>query len=398
MSATARAGAGALSWAPREAGRVSLKHPTLFPMPLCGLELITVADANDLLLAWGHRLGPIHRPFTQQAFALEVDGQPVSVAVSASVVSATVGGFQRTEVVECARLCSDPEQAWASRIMLRLWREVCGPRWPDWEPKAAISYSQNAHHRGDLYRLDGWLKVSRDAGSSGGGAWSRKRYASDAVYGKKTLWIWPYGEANRAVWTRCAETGLFVRTEAPILTSAIAVPTEDAYDRRKSKNPQLSVERVPSYVVPNKFNPVRDPVVVRVIQSQEFESGLSAASATSAVSSKGFTSQLRDVAFMLNPLLAFRKAMHPLHVIGRVALSALIAEGLAILRGLLAAQHTYTSRLTFCSNAVHSLTLLLGLYWHDLCTCTDKLVSTLYLSCHRCRVRQENSMDLEILI
>lgn len=131
-----------------------------------------------------------------QAFALELDGEPVSVAVSASIVSDTVGGLRRTEVVECARLCSEPTKRWANRLMIRLWREVCGPRWPDWEPVAAVSYSQNAHHPGDLYRFDGWHKLTDKAGtSSGGGAWTRKRYATDAVMGPKSLWLWPYQTA-----------------------------------------------------------------------------------------------------------------------------------------------------------------------------------------------------------
>jgi hypothetical protein len=166
-------------------------QPRLLDVPMVALSPLQMHDANRLLLKWGHRLGPINRPFTMQAFALELDGEPVSVAVSASTVSDTVAGLRRMEVVECARLCSC--KPWANRVMLRLWREVCAPRWPDWPVLAAISYSQNAHHRGDLYRFDGWTQMSDRAGaSSGGGAWSRKRYATDAVYGKKSLWIWLY--------------------------------------------------------------------------------------------------------------------------------------------------------------------------------------------------------------
>lgn len=169
----------------------------LLDVPIVGLMPCDVGKANDLLVAWGHRLGEVHRPFGMQAFVLEWQGAPISVAVSASIVSATVAGYHRGEVVECARLCSDPAHAWATRVMLRLWRETCGPLWPYWPVKAAISYSQNAHHRGDLYRFDSWEKVRDDCGSSGGGAWSRKRYATDVVMGKKTLWLWRY-EATQA--------------------------------------------------------------------------------------------------------------------------------------------------------------------------------------------------------
>lgn len=160
-------------------------------------DTMPVAEANALLVAWGHRLGPLRRPFSMRAYALLVDGEPVSLAMSASAVSATVAGYRRTEVVELARLCSAPGQAWASRVMLRVWRQVFAQRWPDWPVAAAISYSQNAHHRGDLYRFDGWTKVADDCGSSGGGEWSRRRYATDAVAGSKSLWLWRYPATER---------------------------------------------------------------------------------------------------------------------------------------------------------------------------------------------------------
>ena len=190
-----------------------LAQSQLLSVAMVGLVPIQVDDANRLLADWGHRLGPINRPFTMQAFALEVDGRPVSVAVSASTVSNTVAGLKRTEVVECARLCS--AVPWANRIMLRLWREVCAPRWPDWVPVAAVSYSQNAHHSGDLYRFDGWHKMSATAGTrSGGGAWTRKRYATDAVLGPKTLWLWPYRTVS--TWRAKAPALRFVETSQGI--------------------------------------------------------------------------------------------------------------------------------------------------------------------------------------
>jgi hypothetical protein len=34
--------------------------------------------------------------------------------------------------------------------------------------------------------------LAENCGSNGGGAWSRKRYAGDAVHGKKTLWGYVY--------------------------------------------------------------------------------------------------------------------------------------------------------------------------------------------------------------
>lgn len=164
----------------------------LLDVPMAGLYPLDMGRANALLIAWQHKLGPVHRPFRQVAYALEVAGEVVSLAVSGSAVSATVAGYRRTEVVELTRLCSVVGNTWANRVMLRLWREVGAPAWPDWRPLAAISYSHNALHAGNLYRLDGWRVVATDCGSSGGGTWSRKRDATEAVAGKKSLWVWEY--------------------------------------------------------------------------------------------------------------------------------------------------------------------------------------------------------------
>ena len=99
-------------------------------------------------------------------------------------------------MVELARLGASVP--WASRVILRLWRETCAPRWKCWPVRAAVSYSHNAMHTGNLYRFDGWRPVRDDCGSSGGGSWSRPRYATDVVHGKKTLWLWRYdGEVVR---------------------------------------------------------------------------------------------------------------------------------------------------------------------------------------------------------
>lgn len=170
--------------------------PRLLDVPMAGLYPVSMEEANALLVQWGHRLGPVHRPFRQEGYSFEVDGAPIAVATSGSIVNGPVGGYERDEVVECTRLAA--AEPWASRIMLRLWREVCAPRWKSWPVLAAVSYSHNAMHRGDLYRFDGWEKIREDAGSAGGGTWSRKRKNTEAVYGKKTLWLWRYpGEELR---------------------------------------------------------------------------------------------------------------------------------------------------------------------------------------------------------
>jgi hypothetical protein len=164
----------------------------LLTVPIVGLMPMEVEAANALLVEWGHRLGTVNRPFRSEAFALELDGRIIAVAISASTVSATVAEYRRQEVVELARLASDPTQRWATRVMLRLWREACAPRWECWPVRAAISYSKNALHPGDIYRFDGWRKVREDAGGTGGGTYSTKREAGDPLLGPKTLWVWDY--------------------------------------------------------------------------------------------------------------------------------------------------------------------------------------------------------------
>ncbi len=171
-----------------------VEQARLFEAPVVGLYQIAVHRANELLAMWGHKLGPCGRPFHSEAFAIEFHGDPIAVAISASVVNGPVGGLERDQVVELARLAA--RVRWANRVMLRLWRETCAPAWPCWPVRAAVSYSHNAMHSGNLYRFDGWEKVREDCGSSGGGGtWGRPRADGDAVRGSKTLWLWRYREA-----------------------------------------------------------------------------------------------------------------------------------------------------------------------------------------------------------
>jgi hypothetical protein len=179
-------------------------QPLLLPTAAVAFDSIDMAEANPLLIAWGHGLGALNRPFGQEAYALLLDGRPISLAMSASTVSDTVQiepdaddgpgrRLPREQVVELARLCSAPGYGWATRVMIRIWREVFAQRWPSWPPTYAISYQQNAKYRGDVYRFDGWTTVTTAAGKSGGGgAWTRKRYAADPAKGSKTLWSWRY--------------------------------------------------------------------------------------------------------------------------------------------------------------------------------------------------------------
>jgi hypothetical protein len=155
-------------------------------------------EANALLEEWEHYLGACNRPFRNDGWALDVDGEPIAVATSSSIVGETSAGYPKSEVVELSRLCVRPGERWATRVMLRLWREKCAQLWPCPAPRAgqpalaAVAYSKNDRHDGRIYRFDGWTKVSDRVGSDGGGQWSHKRATNVAANGAKTLWLWQY--------------------------------------------------------------------------------------------------------------------------------------------------------------------------------------------------------------
>ena len=169
-----------------------------------GLTSIPLATANRLLATWGHYLGACQRPFGAEAWALEVAGEPLSVAVSASTTSSTAAGYERRQLVELARLCTAPTARWATRPMLRLWREVAAPAWSYWRPTAAVAYSQNNRHDGSIYRFDGWTRHTCGSASGGGGTWSRRRDDGHAARGRKTLWLWRFDHDPAAACRRPA--------------------------------------------------------------------------------------------------------------------------------------------------------------------------------------------------
>lgn len=165
--------------------------------PLVALSSISNDHANELLVKWEHKLGPCNRPFRTESFGLFINDEPVAVAMSCSIVHGPVAGYETKQVVELARLCAS--NAWCNRVMLRLWREVCAPRYKCWTPEAVVSYSHNGLHKGSLYRNDGWEKVKEDCGTDGkGGNWGRRGdgYKNTALHGKKTLWVFRYPKVS----------------------------------------------------------------------------------------------------------------------------------------------------------------------------------------------------------
>ncbi len=170
-------------------------EPRLMDVYMVGVMPISNKECNRLLVKWEHKLGPCVRPFRSESFALFVAGEPVACAMTCSIVHGPVAGYTTQECVELARLAASNK--WANRVMIRLWREVCAPRYDCWVPHAAVSYSHNALHGGNIYRTDGWEKVTDKAGSTGkGGNWNRrgKGYANETIHGLKTLWVWRYAK------------------------------------------------------------------------------------------------------------------------------------------------------------------------------------------------------------
>lgn len=168
---------------------------TLFP--LAAFDLIENAEADARLVEWGHWLGACQRPFGRQSFGLTVAGRLISVAVSASTPGARCGGFKRAEVVELARLCSSPRDLWATRVTLRLWRELAPRAWAAtyWPVIACVSYQDAFRHCGDVYRFDGWRKIADTQGGRAGinTGWTRPR----KDYAPKVVWMYDL-RRNRA--------------------------------------------------------------------------------------------------------------------------------------------------------------------------------------------------------
>lgn len=149
---------------------------------------------NVLLQEWHHPLGPIGRPFGMQAWILDVLGEPVALAVSASPVSTTVKGktYHRSQIVELARIARHPDHPHILRVMLRLWRVYLAQLWPYNPVEAVISYALPGTP-GDIYRFDGWENWGKCGVSKGGGTWTSKEpKVSKIGDGVKTLWGFVY--------------------------------------------------------------------------------------------------------------------------------------------------------------------------------------------------------------
>lgn len=129
-------------------------------MPLVSFAPISRLELNACLIAWDHLMGPVRRPTGGWAHGLCHNGELVGVVAADTLIRSEVMGFTRAEAVELSRLCAVRPDL--SRVVLRLWRAFVFPMLADAKGYAwAISYQDARHHKGDLYRFDGWVPLGR---------------------------------------------------------------------------------------------------------------------------------------------------------------------------------------------------------------------------------------------
>lgn len=161
--------------------------------PIMHIEAVSRDELNRLLIAWGHRMGPLTRPsYTIEAHhALYHNGAPIAVTSAGETVREVVGqtGIRRDQCVELTRLCASRRDL--CRPMLRLWREIIFPAIARVHNRdIAVSYQDESLHTGDVYRFDGWFLL----GKGGGGG----KDARTGRHGRKMkIWGWPPEEAKR---------------------------------------------------------------------------------------------------------------------------------------------------------------------------------------------------------
>jgi len=160
--------------------------------PLVAFERIDDGLADARLIEWGHWLGGCNRPCGgRQSFGLFLEGDLISVAVSAMTIGPRSAERDRRTVVELARLCSDPAHRDMTRVAIRLWRKCAASAWSSkyWPVEAYISYANRNRHTGDVYRFDGWQRWGNTrSGSVGKNArWSEPGLKIEP----KSIWVFP---------------------------------------------------------------------------------------------------------------------------------------------------------------------------------------------------------------
>ena len=149
--------------------------------PIARLEAIPLAQLNEHLVEWGHRMGPWRRPTFRGWFhGLYHHDTCVAVTAAGDLIRERCAGFDRTEAFELGRLCA--AQPHLCRAMLRLWRvfvfpaiaQVHGFSW-------VVSYQDAVLHSGNTYRFDGWVQLGKSR--SGTDQRSGRRGRSKVIWG-----------------------------------------------------------------------------------------------------------------------------------------------------------------------------------------------------------------------
>lgn len=151
--------------------------------PIVTFEPVDLLEANQLLAAWGHRMGPCKRGNSRGwSHVLRHEGEPVAVTITASLIRENVGGgcdwLTRENTIELARLCA--VRPGLCRVALRLWREFV---FPTLGKAYAMSYQDADLHTGATYKNDGWKRCGTIA-----------RSGTDSRSGRKgrNKWVWVY--------------------------------------------------------------------------------------------------------------------------------------------------------------------------------------------------------------
>lgn len=137
----------------------------LFDNSLVRFTAIELEDANEALLRWGHKMGPLCRPFgIATCHGLFYREELLALTTTSHLICENIGGglntLTRDNCIELSRLCA--ERRGLCRVALRLWREFV---FPELDYEYAISYQDADLHNGNTYRFDGWERADQNRGA-----------------------------------------------------------------------------------------------------------------------------------------------------------------------------------------------------------------------------------------
>lgn len=155
--------------------------------PLITFDTVDSDELNRCLSAWKHKMGPLHRPrygIHGGAHGLRHEGQLVAVVATERMIAKETCGLTRHHAFELARVCA--QRPGLCRVAVRLWREFVFPAFaPAGGWTWAISYQDAVQHSGDLYRMDGWVRL----GETSSGTDQRARDGTRKGR-RKVVWGW----------------------------------------------------------------------------------------------------------------------------------------------------------------------------------------------------------------